>query len=253
MRWSSALATVAGMGCAAIVATGCAAEPAAEDSAASAGAASEASADEPLPRSEIPQLQAFKGWRDDTTLVEAPKPADARRVTLECADKHLYPTHPSADRKRYHRLATGHFDAFKVDGDSNVCKIKGPTKDPNTGLRRCALADTLQYVVLSDTLEDSCGNMYRGFWAVSFLTHDENMGTLMSLGRAVYQVPKSEFKGEMYDAQTYAVDESQLLFLSPLADGDTDAIAQARTRVTEAKTHRYDAATHLWEYIGPNR
>jgi hypothetical protein len=57
----------------------------------------------------------------------------------------------------------------------------------------------------------------------------------------------------MYDASTYAVEAKQLLVLSPLFDGDADAIAHDRKAATDAKTHRYDASTHLWEYIGPNR
>ena len=244
MRGLAALVAVALIGCAA---------PADDEATASAAAASEAPANEPIPRSEIPEAQAFRGWHENDALTEKPRPEDAERVALACADKHLYPTHPSSDRKRYHRAAVGTFDHFKVDGDSSVCKIKGNGKDPRTGLRRCAAADDLQYIVLSDTFEDACGNMYRGFWAVSFFTMDENMGTLMSLGRAVYQNPHSDFQGDMYDAQTYRVDEGQLLVLSPLFDGDAEAIARGRKAVIDAKTHRYDATTHIWEYVGPNR
>ncbi|MFO0741527.1 MAG: hypothetical protein U0270_36860 [Labilithrix sp.] len=247
MRWLAGLVAMVAM-------VGCAAAPAEDEaSSGSAAAASETPANEPIARSEIPQAQAFKGWRDNDSMTDKPRPEDATRVPLACTDKHLYPTHPSSDRKRYHRVAVGSFDQFKVDGDSNVCKIKGNGTSPQTGLRRCAAADTLQYIVLSDTFEDGCGNLYRGFWAVSFLTMDENMGTLMSLGRTVYQDPHSEFKGDMYDAQTYAIDEEQLLVLSSLFDGDAEAITRGRKAVTDAKTHAYDAQTHLWQYVGPNR
>jgi hypothetical protein len=250
MRWMTALAamtiTTAIAGCAG-------SEPSADAASESAAAATETTAADPIPRSEIPEAQAFLGWSENESLTQKPRPEDAPRAELACADKHLFPTHPSSDRKRYHRAAVGRYDYFKLDGASNVCKIKGTTKDPRTGLLRCFTADELQYIVLSDTFEDSCGNMYRGFWAVSFFGMDENMGTLMSLGRTVYQNPHSEFQGDMYDASTYAVEAKQLLVLSPLFDGDADAIAHDRKAATDAKTHRYDASTHLWEYIGPNR
>lgn len=233
---------------------GCAgSEPSEDGASSSAAAATETTASEPIPRSEIPESQAFIGWRENDSLTEKPRPEDAPRANLACADKHLFPTHPASDRKRYHRAAIGRWDYFKLDGTSSICKIKGTTKDPRTGLLRCFSSDEMQYIVLSDTFEDSCGNMYRGFWAVSFMTMDENMGTLMSLGRTVYQNPHSEFKGDMYDAQTYAVEDKQLLLLSPLFAGDKEAIAKDRQLVTDAKTHRYDAGTHLWTYIGPNQ
>lgn len=238
----------------ALVAVGCAEAPADEESSSSEGAASTTpAANEPIARSELQQPQAFLGWRDDETMAERPRPEEAPHVELACADKHLYPTHPASDRKRYHRVAIGKWDNFKVDGDSDVCKIKGTSKDPRTGLRRCAAADDMQYIVLSDTFEDSCGHLYRGFWSVSFMTMDENMGTLMSLGRTVYEKPHAEFKGDMYDAQTYAVDAKQLLVLSSLLDGDADAIARDRKSVTDAKTHQYNATSHIWEYVGPNQ
>lgn len=244
MRWIAGLV--------AVLAVGCAAAPAGDDGAVTS-AASTPTASEPIPRSELPQAQAFQGWSDDASLVEPPRVEDVHHVAVACADKHLFPTHPASDRKRYHRAAIGHYDHFKVDGSSDVCKIKGTTKDPQTGLLRCAAATEMQYMVLSDTFEDACGHFYRGFWEVSFLTTDETMGTLISRGRTVYEKPSSEFKGDMYDGATYPVAEADLVAVAELQAGDADAIVKDRAAVTAAHTHEYDTATHLWTYVGPYR
>lgn len=198
----------------------------------------------PIPTSQLPAPEAFTGWTSDPSIVEAPRPQDVTPIAVACADTHLYATHPSSERKRYHEADDAHFDQFKLTADSPVCKIKSANN-------HCALADDFQYIVLSDTFEDGCGHMYRGFWAVSFLSMDENMGTLISRGRTVYAVPNAEFDGEMYDGQTYPVDKGDFLVITSLFDGDAAMIDQ--DRASAATTHHYDPATHIWEYVGPYR
>jgi hypothetical protein len=209
----------------------------------------QSSADDPVSRDRVPEPQAFLGWRDDTRTVSPPRPADVTRISVACADQTLYPTNPQSSLKRYHRYATGRYDHFKLSGDSPVCRVPGATD--SHGKKWCSAAADLDYAMLSDTYSDSCGNAYRAFWDNLYLSSDENMGTLMSKGRRVYSVPGSAFAGDVYDAGTYGVDAKEFLFLAALFEGDAQKIESAKNQASS--THRYDANTHLFEYVGPYR
>ena len=239
---------------AAIAASAIACSSSAEDVGADTdeGALAEQRADEPVSRDRIPEPQAFLGWRDEVSAVSPPRPADAKRVEVACADHRLFPTQPASSLKRYHRYSHGRYDHFKVSGDSPVCKIPNQTLNSRRE-RPCAAAAGIDYAMLSDTYADSCGHFYRGFWDALYLTTDESMGTLMSKGRTVYEVPRSPFAGEVYDAQTYAVEASEFALLSELGPGDAEQIAKAKESAIRAGTHRYDPNTLLFEYTGPHR
>lgn len=233
------------MGVVALV--GCA-SPVGEDAAASESAIGEASSD-PVTAERVPEPQAFKAWSDDHQAVSEPRPESVARTTVHCADKTLYPTHPQSDLKRYHRYAHGRYDAFKVPASSEVCKIRGGT----AARPICLATATLEYAMLSDTYRDTCGNLYRGFWDQLYLSTQETMGTLMSRGRRVFEVPSAQFAGEVYDADTYGVAEREFLFLADAFPGDKERVERAKQSAIAAGTHRYDAATHVFEYVGPYR
>ncbi len=216
----------------------------------SGAAATGTAADEPVPRSRVPEVHAFVGWRDDTQTVSDPKPKDVERVQIACADKTLYPTHPQSSLKKYHRYSHGRYDHAKLDGESPVCKVKGGGRN-SAGKIPCLSPAGLDYAMLSDTYEDSCGNRYRGYWENLYLTTDETMGTLMSRGRTVYTVPNAQFSGEVYDGATYAVDAGDFAFVSALLPGDEERIANAKD--LSKTTHRYDPQKHTFEYVGPNK
>lgn len=190
---------------------------------------------------DLPQASAFQGWR--TERVEAAPVESLSRIELACDKTTLYPTHPQQDLKTYHVVAYGSYDHFRVDAESNVCLTKSLGRN-SAGKKTCLRADTVEHAVLSDTYRDACGNLYRGIWKVTFLRQDDNMGTLFSKGRVMYQKTGSEFL-DMYVAGTYAVSAKDFLFLSPLFPGDEARILDSRTRVE--KTHRFNSASGLFE------
>lgn len=205
---------------------------------------------DPVSRDRVPEPQAFKGWSEDTSMISEPRPADVQRVSIGCADKTLVPTHPQSSLKTYHRYARGDYDAAKLLGDSELCRVKGNGRN-TWGQVPCLAPDAFQYVMLSDTYVDHCGNYYRGFWEELFVLSQETMGTLLSKGRTVYEVPNAEFHGEVYDAGTYELDADTFVFFSKLFPGDADRIETAKNQVQSAGTHRLDPDTGLFEYVGP--
>jgi hypothetical protein len=86
---------------------------------------------------------------------------------------------------------------------------------------------------MSDTYEDACGNLYRGYWFLNYRVgggpqkSEDNMGTLFSKGRTQYPKPNAIFAGEVVDGNTYAVGIKNFLFLSPLLPGDMKKIREA--------------------------
>lgn len=238
MRWLS-LVLLAGL-------VGCA-SAATDEAEASAGAVSTQTG--PIPTSELPDPHGFVSWSEEDLLVSPPRPADVARVTVSCADKKLYPTHPQSTLKRYHRYAHARYDNTKLSGDDEMCKT--PQRVTSGSRKACLAPEVFEYAVLSDTYTDSCGNLYRGFWELRFRGQDESMGTLFSRGRTVYDVPDSQFEGEVYDGPTYAVDAQDFMFLSKLLPKDAEGIA--KDQASAKTTHTLNATTHLFEYVGKYR
>lgn len=162
-----------------------------------------------LPEPNIPNKEAFRGW------VKKPYPIDDldfSRVTAKpfsCADKMLEPMSQDQMTKQYHKFVWSGYDLTKLTAKSEVCRV--PQK---SNPRICLRADTVEYAIMSDIYRDSCGNTYRGFWEVVFLTEDENMGTLCSLGRTFYEKPNSP--GEIEIGPTYKVSKDRFLFFTEL-------------------------------------
>jgi hypothetical protein len=182
-----------------------------------------------LPPGSVPYPDKIKEWRnrlsaDDQKVNEEP-PATAW-IPNACGPDKLYPTHPQQSLKRYHATEVATYDTPKVPAGAadteDVCTIKTNQKDP-----KCLMSTTYEYAVLSDTLEDKCGNKYRGYIARGFLKNQENMGTLFSPGRTAY--PKAGGDPREFEyGQTYPVDTKDLVHVGPLLPGDEEAIAGNR-------------------------
>lgn len=59
------------------------------------------------------------------------------------------------------------------------------------------------------------------------------MSTLFSKGRTVYPKPDAEFPGEFYTGDTYRVESSQFLFLSPITKEDLKQVEMSQTEARE--------------------
>lgn len=194
---------------------------------------------------EVLEPEAIDKWVDPKYETGQKVPLDQVEVTsipASCKDQMLYPTHPQQDTKIYHVYRSARYDLKKLEpapSASNVCM-----KSNKAAKKFCTIADTYQYVVMSDTFQDGCGNLYRGVWNFGFLKRDESMGTLFSKGRTMYQKPNSEFENDMYVAQTYSLEHKDFLFLTPLFDGDDVKIKKQIEKAL--KTHKYDLKTKLF-------
>lgn len=196
---------------------------------------------------QFPNASALVRWTDNIgPSNDVVDPLKVERRPLNCIDTNLYPTHPQQMSKVYHVALVGRYDMEKLTAEDEACAIGSKYKNTR-GIKMCLRADSVEYNVLSDTYADSCGNMYRGFWEVSFLQREDNMGTLFSKGRVLYEKPRAEFPKDMYVAQTYAVPVKEFLFLSPLFKDDLKNIEEQRREAE--KTHRYNPTTHLYELI----
>lgn len=130
-------------------------------------------------------------------------------MKFACSDLLLTPLSKDQSTKKYHRYIVGSYNHAKLRGNSEVCITSSATG-------YCLRADTVEYVIMSDVYADSCGNKYRGFWEVSFLTKDESMGTLCSLGRTFYEKANSDFPGEYEVGPTYKVEATRFLFFTEI-------------------------------------
>jgi hypothetical protein len=195
---------------------------------------------------EVPNPEAFYGWQavtDYTTshldLSKVPK------IKLNCAadPTHLYPTHPQQDVKSYHRFNSGTYDHSKLTAESPACKIASKFKAPNAQLS-CLSPDIIYDVIISDVYQDRCGHWYRGYWQIVYFKSDENMGTLFSKGRTLYERPHSQFPNDFVVGNTYVVSETDFMFLSPIFNSDTQSVAKARNEAL--RTHSFDSNTLIY-------
>ena len=165
-------------------------------------------------------------WRDSTdfVIVNALSPDEAGKTPLSCKNSKLWPTHPYQTTKEYLWAGFAHYQHHKLPVDSYACLRPNPTN------RFCLMGAIAMAVVMSDTFEDECGNVYRGYWLVSYLKHDENMGTLFSKGRTAYPRPGSPYEYDMIEGNTYPLKNSDFLFLGALLPLDHDNIALEQDR-----------------------
>lgn len=167
-----------------------------------------------LPPIHIPDTHAFKSWVKKPYDIDEIDFATIKTKLLACDDKKLIPLSADQATKKYHRYIVGTYNHAKLRGNSEACATASPTN-------YCLRPDTIEYVIMSDTFADSCGNKYRGFWEILFFTRHENMGTLSSLGRTFYEKPNSQFPGEFETGPTYLVEEKSFLFFSELFASDS--------------------------------
>lgn len=178
---------------------------------------------------EFPDSELLKSWNnnDDFTISRHENPDLIPKTELNCSKSALWPTHPQQFTKEYHFAAWAHYDHGRLKPDSSACMRANPSN------RFCVMATYANAVVMSDSFLDECGNTYRGYWLVSYLKSDESMGTLFSKGRTVYPKPDAEFPGEYYTGDTYSVDASQFLFLSPLTQEEMKLIKMSQSQALE--------------------
>lgn len=167
-----------------------------------------------LPTPVVPDASAFNGWTLQPYEVDKIDFAKLRTKPFSCGDKLLKPLSADQSTKKYHKYIAGTYDHAKLRGDSEACVTSS-----STGY--CLRGDMLQYTIMSDIYIDACGNSYRAFWEVLFLTKNENMGTLCSLGRTFYEKANSQFPGEIEIGPTYPVDVKQFLFFTDLFTSDS--------------------------------
>jgi len=150
--------------------------------------------------------------------------------TKLCGDK-FYPAHPLANTKTYHYAKFRRYDLAKLPASSYSCRTT------SNGRRKfCLAAGDLLFTVISDTFVDTCGNSFRGFWAVAYNSDDENMGTLLAKGRTIEPIPNSPFRHDYRPSNTYEVSRSDFIYFAPLFAKDKARIKTAiKTAVKEFK------------------
>lgn len=150
-------------------------------------------------------------------------------LELQCKNRNLYPTHPQQFTKEYIYGVVAKYDNLRLPGKSSSCEIS--TKNAKA---YCIRAMRAVVAVMSDTYEDGCGNLYRGYWLKNYRVaqnknlSEDNMGTLFALGRTQYPKRNAQFAGEYEDGNSYAVNVKEFLFLGPLLPGDLKRIQDAR-------------------------
>lgn len=200
-----------------------------------------AGAKEQLAQVPLEHPEAFLGWKtkdhwstDGRDIFALPK------VELGCSQTILVPTHPQQTTKQYHLFYTGAYNALKLPAKSRLCRVKSNGEKP-----RCLAADSMEYALISDIYRDLCGNLYRGYWQVSFAKKDETMGTLFSKGRWAYSDPKSQFENDMKEGPTYALETKDFMFLTEIFDGDQKQMSENLERALKY-THDLDPRTLLF-------
>ena len=165
-------------------------------------------------------------------------------VAIRCRDSILFPVNPQQTTKKYHLYLRAEYDVKKLQTNSFACKFGSSTKNAK-GIQSCFVADGYDVTVISDMFQDNCGNFYRAYWRVEFLTSTESMGTLLSKGRDIYPKPNPEYPQETEDGPTRAVDKSDFLFLTELFPGDQERMARAQATALN-NGFSYDPLTKLF-------
>jgi hypothetical protein len=197
---------------------------------------------------DIPNSKAIQRWAEKPGYVSNSLDLNKLvKISLNCEDKKLYPTHADQTTKAYHVFNAGIFDARLLKGSDKAC-LRPSLYRNGSGVYYCVRADHIETAVISDTYKDSCGNYYRGFWRVTYMHADESMGTLFAKGRTMYVRPGAEFKGDYVLGGTYPVDEKEFLFLSPLFLTDQEKI-DSQFFANQTSKIRYNDKTLLFEEV----
>jgi hypothetical protein len=178
----------------------------------------------------FPDPKSLGPWivNDEFVINDPILPGEISADSHECSTDNLYPTHPFQSTKEYLHAVYSMYDHATLSPDSYACLTKNPTG------KYCLRGAVALMVVMSDTYEDDCGNLLRGHWLVTYLQSDENMGTLFSKGRVLYENPHSEFPGEYEEGGTYVVKKSDFFLLGDLLKDDPEKIRMEREHAVRA-------------------
>ncbi len=206
---------------------------------------SSARAPSSVPQSQLLQAieepQAFKGWTTNKSEQHAELDLSRLEVTgISCDSQELTPSHPSMEMKLYFNAKWGRYDDKKVPPNSGLCLIQSRGKKPY-----CLKADAINYVIVSDLFQDKCGNFYRGYAEVLYQRSHENMGTLFSPGRTMYQNPKSEFEGDLVSGDTYPVNASHFFFFTKATEDEIKQILKNKS-IAVRKDYFFDADKNIY-------
>ena len=174
----------------------------------------------------FPDPQHLGEWQENTDFVmnDPLPPHLVRAKPFSCSEKRLFPTHPSQGTKEYLHAVYSMYDHGRLPPNSYACLIRNPTG------KFCVRAATAMIVVMSDTYTDNCGNLYRGYWLVTYLKSDESMGTLYAKGRTAYPKPDSEFENDFIEGSTYVVSQDDFMILAELLPDDKLKIEAEKAR-----------------------
>ena len=189
----------------------------------------------------LPDLAALGPWQNRVPLVNE----KFSPLKLICG-KNLYPTQPQQILKVYHVDQWAQYQESKLEAKSETC-VLGSKYSNAQGRFACLRADVALRIVLSDTYQDACGNLYRGFVEKVFLRSQDNMGTLFSPGRTLYENLQTKIPGDTTVGSTYAVAIDEFSFLSALFPGDLEKIELLKNQASQ--THQYNSESHLFNKV----
>lgn len=177
-------------------------------------------------RSEFPSFELLSIWRTNHDVIiseDVLVPNRIQKLLINCPSQELFSLHPYQDTKEYLYAVWAGYDHSKLSPKSYAC-VKTDLRN-----KHCLRATSANVMVVSDTFADACGNSYRGYWALTFLQIDENMGTLVSKGRTFYPSSTGTF-GEIEFGDTYPTSGEEFLFLGPLLESDSHKIPLLQKR-----------------------
>lgn len=164
-------------------------------------------------------------WRDDSDYkysLTSFTPSYKNDLSSKLCGSRFYPAHPMASTKLYHFAKYKRYIAQKIPASSYSCRTRS-----NGSRKYCLAAGSLKFAILSDTFFDSCGRYFRGFWPVAYNSDHESLGTLLAKGRTVRPKPNSVFSNDYIPSNTYEVQRSNFIYMSPLFKGDAAKINEA--------------------------
>lgn len=170
-------------------------------------------------------------WMEDTDVVMDKKPEMPNQIIKKkfaCKTQKLWPTHPSQATKSYLWGRYSNYKYHDLPPKSYACLMPNPTK------KFCLRGAIAKAVVMSDTFQDECGNYYRAYWLVTYFRSDESMGTLYSKGRTAVQNPKSEFKKDFIEDNSYFTQPKDFIMFGELLPGDMKKIQTEKARALKA-------------------
>lgn len=155
-------------------------------------------------------------WEVDSDVVmdRETSLAEIKKKPFACKSDKLWPAHPSQATKNYLWARYAQYNHATLPASSYACLT------PNPSRKFCLRGAIAKAAILSDTYVDECNNYYRGYWIVTYLRSDENMGTLYAKGRRGIQNPSSEYDYDFIDDTTYFVSKDQFLFFGELLSTD---------------------------------